>query len=87
MNNYAQNWIRLGSLARTQHQAFLRPEPRRQARDHPRRAHHDQTRRGPTPTTGPTLVVAGPTGSGADGVGADGVGADGVRPEWRFLKP
>ena len=45
-------------IARTQHQAFLRPEPRRQARDHPRRAHHDQTRRGPTPTTGPTLVVA-----------------------------
>ena len=24
----------------------------------PGRAHHDQTRRGPTPTTGPTLVVA-----------------------------
>src|SRR5208337_1476797 len=45
-------------IARTQHQAFLRPEPRRQARDHPRRAHHDQTRRGPPPTTGPTLVVA-----------------------------
>src|SRR5208337_3898488 len=45
-------------IARTQHQAFLRPEPRRQARDHPRRAHHDQTRRGPPPTAGPTLVVA-----------------------------
>src|SRR5258705_11121152 len=45
-------------ITRRQDQALLRTQPRRQPRDQPRRAHHHQARRGTTPTTGPTLVVA-----------------------------
>src|SRR5262249_40397531 len=45
-------------IPRPQHQAPTRPPLRPQARDHPRRAHHAQARRGPPPTAGPPLVVA-----------------------------
>src|SRR3954453_21621409 len=45
-------------MTRPQDQAFLRAQPGRQARDHPRRAHHHQARRGTTSSTGATLMIA-----------------------------
>ncbi len=39
--------------ARAQRQTVFSPQPRCQPRDHPRRVHHDQVRRGPAPTAGP----------------------------------
>lgn len=44
-------------VAVPQNQAFLRPQPGRQSRDQPCRAHHHQARRRPPPTAGPTFVV------------------------------
>src|SRR5215831_21414364 len=45
-------------ITRPQDQALLRAQPGRQTRDHPRRAQHHQSGRGPTPATGAALVIA-----------------------------